>query len=78
MKRLEAVTKMSEAASVLRQADVVTDNDLTYAAKLKLGPAERSLPITASNSADALTRLTAGFVRSTAGKLAVPFLSGGQ
>jgi hypothetical protein len=75
MEGLEAVTKESETAFVLRQAGVVTDTDLTYVARLKLGPAERSLPITASTSADALSRLAAGYARSASGKLVVPFLS---
>jgi hypothetical protein len=78
MKGLEAVTKESETTSVLRQSGVVTDTDLTYVARLKLGPAERSLPITASTSGEALNRLAAGFARSASGKLAVPFLSLGQ
>src|SRR5690606_6690463 len=72
---LEAVTKQSDTAFVLRQAGVVTDSDLTYVTTLKLGPAERSLPITASTSEDALSRLVAGYARSAPGKLVVPFLS---
>jgi hypothetical protein len=72
---LEMVTKNSETAFVLRQAGAVTDSDLTYVTKLKLGPAERSLPITASTPEDALSRLAAGYARCAPGKLVVPFLS---
>ena len=75
MQGLEAVTKESETAGLLRHAGVVTDTDLTYVARLKLGPAERSLPIMASTSTDALSRLAAGYARSASGKLVVPFLS---
>ena len=78
MKGLEAVTKESETASVLREAGVVIDTDLSYVARLPLGPAERSLPISASTSEDIVSRLAAGFARSASGKLAVPFLSRGQ
>jgi hypothetical protein len=75
MAGLETVTKESETAFALRQAGVVTDGDLTYVMKLKLGPAERSLPITASTPEDALRRLAAGYARCAPGKLVVPFLS---
>jgi hypothetical protein len=75
MRELEAVTKESETAFVLRQAGAVTDGDLTYVTKLKLGPAERSLPITASTPEDVLSRLAAGYARCAPGKLIVPFLS---
>jgi hypothetical protein len=75
MGELEAVTKESQTAAILRGADVVTDSDLTYVTKLKLGPAERSLPLTASTPEDALSRLAAGYARCALGKLVVPFLS---
>lgn len=76
MEGLETVTKHSEKSAVLRQAGVVTEADLAYIAGLNLGPAERSLPITARNPEEALGRLAAGFTRSASEKLAVPFLRG--
>jgi hypothetical protein len=76
MAGLEGITKGAGTASVLRFAGVVTDSDLTHVAKLKLGPAERSLAVSASTPEETLSRLAAGFTRSALGHLAVPVLLG--
>ncbi len=76
MKKLETVSGEADSADVLREGGVVSEEHLTYAAQQPMGPAERSLPIAATTATEALGRLTAGFVRSRPGNLAVPYLAG--
>jgi hypothetical protein len=74
--RLEAIEKEADPATVLRDAGVVTEDDLSYVAGLDLGPDGRSLPITRAGTAnETVRRLAAGFARSKPGELAVPYLS---
>ena len=75
MTRLEAITKESDPAETLKTGGLVSVEDLAYVNKQQLGPAERSVPISADSPAEIVGRLTAGFVRSKPGTLAVPYLS---
>lgn len=75
--RLESIDKDANSTTVLRDAGIANDEQLTYVADLKLGPDERSLPIEPSSTWDAtVRRLATGFCRSEPGALAVPYLTG--
>jgi hypothetical protein len=77
MKELEAVTPQTEPKDTLLKAGVITAEDARYAAHVKAGPDRRSLPIAVARSADeTIRRLTAGFLRSSKGEFAVPYLVG--
>jgi hypothetical protein len=74
---LEAIDEEADIGGTLTEAGLVTSADLKTVANLELGPAGRSLPIPARQDAEERIRLlTAGFVRSAVGELAVPYLLG--
>lgn len=74
--KLESLTKDSDVANTLRDAGVVTDEDLSYVKKRPLGPDARSLPLEgAVTFEETLRRLAAGFTRSSPGQLAVPVIN---
>jgi hypothetical protein len=77
MERLEAVGPQVDPKDALMKAGVIEDEDVRYAAQLKLGPDRRSLPVAVAHSADeTIRRLVAGHLRSSKGELAVPYLVG--
>jgi hypothetical protein len=79
LKALEGVTPQVGPKDALLKAGIITEEDVRYASQLKLGPDGRSLPVAVARSADeTVRRLAAGFLRSSKGELAVPYLVGGE
>lgn len=75
--QLEALRTQDNPKDALVKAGVITDDDVRYVAQLKLGPDGRSVPVAVARSADeTVRRLTAAFLRSSKGELAVPYLVG--
>lgn len=75
MAKLEAVTGMIDATELLVNSGLISAEHLRLARNALLGPGERSLPLKAGPTlGDTVRRLTAGFVRSAAGSLAVPYV----
>jgi len=73
--KLETIDREVDSATVLRNAEVVTEEDLAYVQGLALGPDGRSLPVEPGSSPEeTLRRLAAGFARSKSGELSVPYL----
>lgn len=77
METLEAIGEGADVKAMLLEHDVVKPDDVRAAEKATPGPQERSLPLRAGkNIEQTVTRLTAGFVRSKSGALAVPYVQG--
>ena len=77
--RLEQVQSGADIGSALLEAKLVAREDLRRVQSLSLGPDGRSLPIPPPETPEeALRILTAGFARSRARELAVPYLSNGK
>jgi hypothetical protein len=77
MGKTEAVNAQRDPKATLLEAGVIAEEDARYAMQLKLGPDGRSVPVGVARSPDeTIRRLTAGFLRSSKGELAVPYLVG--
>ena len=75
LEKLEGLGPKVDIKTILKEAGVVQDEDLAYVGKRALGPDARSLPLDAGATSDeTVRRLAAGFARSQAGELAVPFI----
>lgn len=76
LERLESLEQDADIKTILKVAGVVMDEDLAYVQELALGPDARSLPlVTGETPEETVRRLAAGFARSQAGELAVPFIN---
>ena len=74
--RLEAVVASDEPGPTLLKAEVVSNEDLSAVADCDLGPDGRSLVVPNDRPlAQIVGRLAAGFARSGAGSLVVPYLA---
>ena len=77
MPKLEGAGASSDPVQSLRANGIVSDEDLATVQKAELGAGQRSLPLRAGATLDeTIRRLAAGFVRSSPGNLAVPFVHG--
>ena len=77
MGKLEGVIASTDPAEVLLANGIVGEDDLAAARKADLGAGHRSLPMTSGATLDqTIRRLAAGFVRSSPGNLAVPYVVG--
>ena len=74
MSILARITKEAQVSEVLRLAGVASERTLTDVAKVALGPGGRSLPLPSVDVDGIVDLLTAGFVRSEPGRLAVPVM----
>jgi hypothetical protein len=75
--KLESLSAETELRDALLNAGIISDDDVRYAAQLKLGPGNKSIPVAPARSVDeTVHRLAAAFLRSPKGELAVPYLVG--
>lgn len=74
--KLEVLDSKAETDEILKMNQVVNVDHLDYAKRATLGPAGRSLECAPGQSlAETVSRLAAGFIRSEAGSLAVPYVT---
>lgn len=77
MAKLEGVAASATPAEVLLANAIVGEDDLVAARKAELGAGQRSLSIrVGATLEETIRRLAAGFVRSSPGNLAVPYVDG--
>jgi hypothetical protein len=77
MAALEDVNGEADCKDTFLRVGIIDSDDVDIAERAKIGPAGRSLALPDEASSERLiARLAAGFVRSTPGELAVPYVSG--
>lgn len=75
MDDLEGIVPGADTGDALLSAELVTEGDLKLVEEVDLGPAKRSLPLGDQRlQGRTLQLLSAGFVRSSQGHLAVPYV----